>query len=139
MGRSRIWNRDCAGLLTRSKIETIKKSKDKEIAKANLVKSFKLSELQADAILQMRLHTLSGLERKKIEDELKEKKDFIAECEAILKSPKKIDGIIQTELTHIKDSFADERRTTVVPHAIGQFSAKDTIPNAPMIIALTTG
>ena len=120
-------------------IETIKKSKDKEIAKENLVKKFKLSELQADAILQMRLQTLSGLERKKIEDELKEKKDFIAECEAILKSPKKIDGIIQTELAEIKNAFADERRTTVVPHAIGQFSAKDTIPNAPMIVALTTG
>lgn len=120
-------------------IDTIKKSADKDIAKENLVKKFKLSEIQADAILQMRLQTLSGLERKKVEDELAEKLKFIAECEAILKDPKKIDGIISEEIAKIKESFAEERRTTIVKHAVGQFSAKDTIPNAPMIVALTTG
>lgn len=120
-------------------IETIKKSADKDIAKENLVKKFKLSEIQADAILQMRLQTLSGLERQKIEDELKEKMAFIAECEAILADPKKIDAIVKEESERIKEQFAEERRTTVVKHAVGQFSAKDTIPNAPMIVALTTG
>lgn len=120
-------------------IETIKKSADKEIAKENLVKKFKLSELQADAILQMRLQTLSGLERQKIEDELAEKLKFIAECEAILKDKKKIDKIVSDETAAMKTAYADERRTTVVKHAVGQFSAKDTIPNAPMIVALTTG
>jgi len=120
-------------------IETIKKSETKEIAKENLVKKFKLSEIQADAILQMRLQTLAGLERKKIEDELEEKKKFIAECEAILKDKKKIDKIISTELAELKEKYGDARRTTVVPGAVGQFSAKDTIPNAPMIVALTNG
>ena len=118
-------------------IETIKKSETKEIAKENLVKKFKLSELQADAILQMRLQTLAGLERQKIEDELKEQKKFIAECEAILKDKKRMDGIIKDELKAIKTQYGDARRTTVVKHAVGEFSAKDTIPNAPMIVALT--
>ncbi|OIO54207.1 DNA gyrase subunit A [Candidatus Peregrinibacteria bacterium CG1_02_54_53] len=118
-------------------IQTIKKSETKELAKENLVKKFKLSEIQADAILQMRLQTLAGLERKKIEDELAEKKKFIAECEAILKDPKKIDKIIKTELLEIKETFGDERRTTIVKHDVGEFSAKDTIPNAPMIVTLT--
>jgi len=119
-------------------IETIKKSPTKEQAKGNLVKKFKLTEVQADAILQMRLQTLAGLERKKIEDELKEKRAFIAECEAILKSQKKMDGLIAEELQQLKVVHGDERRTTVVAHAVGEFSAKDTIPNAPMIVTLTT-
>jgi DNA gyrase subunit A len=120
-------------------IETIKKSADKDIAKENLVKKFKLTEIQADAILQMRLQTLSGLERQKIEDELTEKRKFIAECEAILKDKQKIDVIITQETAEIKDKYANERLTTIVKHAVGQFSAKDTIPNSPMIVALTTG
>lgn len=120
-------------------IETIKKSETKERAKENLVKKFRLTEIQADAILQMRLQTLAGLERKKIEDELKEKLKFIAECEAILKDKKKIDAILKDELAHLKETYGDPRRTTVVKHPVGQFSAKDTIPNAPMIVALTAG
>jgi DNA gyrase subunit A len=118
-------------------IETIRKSETKEIAKENLMKKFKLSTLQADAILQMRLQTLAGLERKKIEDELAEKLAFIAECEAILANPKKIDTIIQKELLDLRERYGDVRRTAIVPHAVGEFSAKDTIPNAPMIVALT--
>jgi len=118
-------------------IKTIKGSKTKEEAKENLVKKFKLTEIQADAILQMRLQTLAGLERKKIDDELAEKKRFIAECEAILKDPKKVTKIIKDELTELKDRYGDERRTKIHAGAIGEFSAKDTIPNAPMIVALT--
>ncbi len=118
-------------------IETIRKSETKEVAKENLMKKFKLSDLQADAILQMRLQTLAGLERKKIEDELAEKLAFIAECEAILKDPKKIDKIMTGELQELRESYGDARKTAIVPHAVGEFSAKDTIPNAPMIVALT--
>ncbi|MDD4628616.1 MAG: DNA gyrase subunit A [Candidatus Peribacteraceae bacterium] len=118
-------------------IATIKKSETKEIAKENLVKKFKLSEIQADAILQMRLQTLAGLERKKIEDELAEKKKFIAECEAILKDPKKIDKILKSDMEDVKNAYGDTRRTTIVKHDVGEFSAKDTIPNAPMIVTLT--
>jgi DNA gyrase subunit A len=118
-------------------IQTIKKSETKEVAKDNLMGKFKLSDLQADAILQMRLQTLAGLERKKIDDELKEKKAFIAECEAILKDKKKVDKILVTELQEIRAAYGDTRRTTVVKGAVGEFTAKDTIPNAPMIVALT--
>ena len=120
-------------------IETIKKSPTKEEARNNLVKKFSLTEIQAGAILQMRLQTLAGLERKKIEDELIEKLKFIAECEAILKDKSRIDAILKEELIDIKERYGDPRRTTVVKHPVGQFSAKDTIPNAPMIVALTSG
>lgn len=118
-------------------IKTIKESKTKEEAHANLVKKFKLSDIQADAILQMRLQTLAGLERKKIDDELKEKKSFIAECEVILKDQKRVTKIIKDELIALKAKYGDERRTRINSGAIGEFSAKDTIPNAPMIVALT--
>lgn len=120
-------------------IETIKKSATKEVAKDNLMKKFKLSELQAKAILEMRLQTLAGLERKKIEDELKEKLDFIKECKTILASPKKILGIIEKETDEIIAKYGDVRRTEVVPHAAGEFNAKALIPNEPMIVALTRG
>lgn len=118
-------------------IETIRASETRDIAKEQLVKKFKLSEIQAEAILQMRLQTLAGLERKRIEDELKEKRAFIAECEAILADPKKVDAIIKNEMKELRQAYGDSRRTTVVPYAVGEFSAKDTIPNAPMIVTLT--
>ncbi|OGJ54865.1 DNA gyrase subunit A [Candidatus Peribacteria bacterium RIFCSPHIGHO2_02_FULL_49_16] len=118
-------------------IETIKKSETKEIAKERLMKKFKLTEIQTTAILEMRLQTLAGLERKKVEDELKEKLKFIAECEAVLKSPTKIDQVFIDELTAIREAYGDKRRTAVVSSAAGEFSAKDTIPNAPMMVTLT--
>jgi DNA gyrase subunit A len=118
-------------------VETIRKSETKEIAHEKLMKKFKLSELQASAILEMRLQTLAGLERKKIEDELDEKRKFIAECEAILKDKKRIDGILKEELIELKKTYGDARRTAIVASAAGEFSAKDTIPNAPMIVTLT--
>ena len=102
-----------------------------------MVKKFKFSDLQADAILQMRLQTLAGLERKKIDEELAEKKKFIAECEAILKDPKRVTKIIKDELGELIARYGDDRRTRINAGAIGEFSAKDTIPNAPMIVALT--
>ena len=118
-------------------IETIKKSATKELAKENLIKKFKLSDIQAKAILEMRLQTLAGLERKKIEDELKEKLDFIKDCEAILGDPQKVLSIIKDEIDEIIEKYGDERRTQVVPHAVGDFNAKALIPNEPMIVALT--
>lgn len=119
-------------------IETIKKSETRDEAKTNLMKKFKLSEIQSEAILQMQLQRLAGLERKKIEQELKDTLAFIKECEAILKDRKKVDAIMIKELTDERAKYGDERRTVVVPHAVGEFSAKDTIPNAPMIVALTS-
>ncbi|MCL5774878.1 MAG: DNA gyrase subunit A [Patescibacteria group bacterium] len=118
-------------------INTIKKSPTKEEAKANLIKKFKLTEIQADAILEMRLQTLAGLERKKIDDELKEKRALIAELEKILASKKLILGIIKKEVVEMKERFGDERRTQVVKHAVGTFSAEDLIPEQNVIITIT--
>lgn len=118
-------------------INTIKKSPTKEEAHENLMKKFKLSEIQASAILEMRLQTLAGLERKKIEDELAEKRKLIAELEGILKSPKKILGIIKTEVTEMRDKYGDERRTQIVKQAVGQFSAEDLIPEDEVIVTTT--
>jgi len=120
-------------------IATIRASDTKEIAKENLIKQFNLSEIQAKAILDMRLQTLAGLERKKIEDELKIKLEFIKECEAILGDPTRVLAIIKEETNEILEKYADERRTEVVPHAIGKFNAKALIPNEEMIVARTTG
>jgi DNA gyrase subunit A len=118
-------------------INTIRKSPTKEEAKVNLIKKFKLTDIQTDAILEMRLQTLAGLERKKIDDELKEKKNLISELEGILQSKKKILGIIKGEVEDMKLRFGDERRTQVVKNAIGSFSAEDLIPESNVIITIT--
>ena len=95
-------------------IETIKKSKDKDVARANLMKKFKMSERQAVAILEMRLQSLANLEQLKIEQEYKEKMALIKSLEAILKSKKKMMSIIREEVVHLRDTFGDERRTKVI-------------------------
>lgn len=118
-------------------IAVIKKSLTKEEAAANLIKKFKLTPIQTQAILEMRLQTLAGLERKKIEDELKEKKRLITELEDILKSPKKILSIIKTEVLDLKQRFGDERRTKVVRTPIGSFSVEDLIPEENVIVTIT--
>ncbi len=118
-------------------VDIIRKSDSRDMARERLMKTFKLTEIQAVSILEMRLQTLVGLERQKIVDELKELKKFIEECNAILADKKKIDAVFQGELMDIKKAYGDERRTAVVPNAAGEFSAKDTIPNAPMIVTLT--
>ncbi|MFH0930222.1 MAG: DNA gyrase subunit A [Candidatus Moraniibacteriota bacterium] len=118
-------------------ITTIRKSATKEIAHSNLMKKFKLSEKQGAAILEMRLQTLAGLERQKIEDELKAKTKLIKELEDLLKSPKKILGVIKTELAELREKYADERRTRVVRSAVGEFKQEDLIPNEEAIIVFT--
>ncbi|MFA5991101.1 MAG: DNA gyrase subunit A [Candidatus Doudnabacteria bacterium] len=118
-------------------INTIRKSATKEEAKVNLIKKFKLTEIQADAILEMRLQTLAGLERKKIDEELKEKRALIAELEGILHSNKKILALIKKEIEDMKERFGDDRRTAVVKNAIGTFSAEDLIPESNVIITIT--
>ncbi|MFW0862630.1 MAG: DNA gyrase subunit A [Candidatus Komeilibacteria bacterium] len=118
-------------------ITTIKKSKDRDDAKINLVKKFKLSEIQATAILEMKLQQLANLERVKVETELKEKKTLIKELTAILNSSKKILDIIKKELKDLKEKYGDERRTKVVKSAVNKFSAEDLIPNEPTVIMVT--
>ena len=118
-------------------IETIKKSSTKEIAHQNLRKKFKLSERQANAILEMRLQTLAGLERKKIEDELVEKLKLIATLEDLLAHPKKILGVVQNELLEIKEKYGDERKTAIIRGGIKEFKQEDVIPNEEAIITLS--
>jgi DNA gyrase subunit A len=118
-------------------IKTIRASYDKDEAKKNLIAKFKLSEVQAQAILDMRLQQLANLERKKIEDELKEKLELIKELEAILRSPKRILGIVQKETKELKEKHGEPRRTQIVPHGVKEFSAEDLIPNEPTVVLIT--
>ena len=118
-------------------IATIRKSKDKEEAKVNLMQKFKFSERQTVAILDMRLQQLANLERKKIEDELKEKQTLIKELEAILASPKKILGLIKADIKEMKEKYGDERRSKIIPHGVKEFSIEDLVPNEPTIIMTT--
>ena len=118
-------------------IAIIKGSETKEIAAENLTKQFGLSERQTKAILEMRLQTLAGLERQKIEDELAEKMKIIAELKSILESRDKQADIIEESMVAAAEKFGDERRTVVHPHGLGKFSAKDTIPDEEMLVVLT--
>jgi len=118
-------------------IKTIKASKDKEVAKVNLIKKFKLSERQAVAILEMRLQNLANLEQLKIENELTEKQKLIKELETILKSAVKIKSIVKDELKVLADKYGDERRTAVVVHGVGEFSMEDLVPNEETVVMMT--
>jgi len=118
-------------------IKTIKSSQDRETAKANLIKKFKLTDRQAVAILEMRLQNLANLERLKIENELKEKRKLIKELEAILKSRKKMRGLIQEEVTKLAEKYGDERRTQVVSHGVEEFSMEDLVPNEETVVFMT--
>jgi DNA gyrase subunit A len=118
-------------------IKTIKASKDKEVAKASLIKKFKLSERQAVAILEMRLQSLANLEQKKIEDELKDKKKAIAEFKAILASESRIRELIKEELAALTDKYGDKRRTEVIAHGVKDFNMEDLVPNEEALVMMT--
>ncbi len=120
-------------------IETIKKSANRDVAKTNLMKKFKLSEKQADAILDMRLSALAAMERERLEQEYKEILARISHLEGLLAHPEKILGLIKEDLAFITEKYGDERRTKIVPNAIGDFSAEDLIPNEHVVVALTRG
>lgn len=120
-------------------IDTIKKSKSKDDARKNLKTKFKFTELQANAILEIRLQTLAALERKKIQDELKEKKELIKELEALLKSPAKILRLIKNDLKELKEKYSEGRRTQVVVSNLKNFNEADLIPNEEVLITLSMG
>ena len=117
-------------------IETIKKSKDVETAKVNLMKKFKLSEIQAKAILDMRLQRLTGLERKKIEDEYKETIKLIEKLKGILDNEKKRKQIIKEELLILREKYADERRTEII-RDFKEFSLEDTIAEEDVVVTIS--
>lgn len=118
-------------------IALIKASKDRDTAEKNLIEKFEFSEIQANAILEMRLAQLAALEREKINKELDEIKKLIAELESILASDVKIAGIVKKETLELKEKFGDKRRTKVFKKALGDFSAEDLIPNESVIVSLS--
>lgn len=118
-------------------IAVIRGSETTEDAANNLIKKFKLSEIQAKAILAMQLRALAGLERKKIEDELNELMKLIAKLEGILADEKKILAIIKEELLEIKKQYGDERRTKVIPGELGKMSDEDLIADEQVVVTLT--
>jgi len=120
-------------------IRTIKSSASREDALKNLMKKFKLTQIQANAILETKLAALAKLERKRIEDELKEMRARIKEYTAILKSPQKIKEVVKEELEEVKKNFGDERKTKVNLQKVGEIAEEDLIPQEETIIALTQG
>ena len=120
-------------------IKLIKKSESREDAFNNLIKTFKFSDRQANAILEMKLQALAGLERKKIDDELKEKKELIAYLEELLASPKNILAVIKDEFREIKTKYADERRTKVVKSPLKEIGEEELIPEEDSLFMLTQG
>jgi DNA gyrase subunit A len=120
-------------------IETIKKSKDSDTAKTNLMSRFTLTEIQATAILDMQLRRLAALERRKIEDEYDQLLKTIHHLEELLASPKKILQVIEKELGELKEKYGDVRRTRVYSNPVGDFSEEDLIPAEEVIVTVTQG
>jgi len=120
-------------------IALIKKSKDVDDARAGLMSKFKFSELQAQAILDMRLQKLAGLERKKIEDELKEVQALIEELSALLKSEKKLMELIKKEIKEVVEKYGDDRRTKIVKRGATILNAEDLIADEDSVLVLTQG
>ncbi|MCR4334240.1 MAG: DNA gyrase subunit A [Patescibacteria group bacterium] len=120
-------------------ISLIRKSKDVSEAHTALMKEFKFSDKQATAILEMRLQKLAGLERKKIEDELKEMQELIAKLKEILGSNKKIQEIIKSELQEIGQKYGDDRKTKVIKSGVKTISDEDLIPDVESVLVYTSG
>ncbi len=118
-------------------IETIKKSKSAEKAKLNLIDKFELTDIQAQAILDMQLKRLAALERQKIEDEYKEIKTKLDELRILLTKPKKMVKVLTEEIKKIKRDYGDKRRTKVFKRKLGEFDEQDLIPKNDVIVSLT--
>ena len=118
-------------------VQLLKKAKNDQEATQQLISRFNLTEIQAKAILEMRLRRLTGLEREKIESELKELEDLIAELKSILASSEKVLAIIKEELTEVKNKYGDERRTTIDMSAIDYIEDESLIPVENIVITLT--
>ena len=117
-------------------IALIRKAKDVETAREGLMTSFKLSEIQANAILEMRLARLTGLERSKIEQEYLEVIQLIEQLRSILASPQKMLGIIKDEVKRLREKYGDERRTEIVAEE-GEIGYEDTIEQKDMVITIS--
>jgi len=120
-------------------IAIIKKAPDVPTADLELQKKFTFSPRQTAAILAMRLQTLAGLERKKIEDELQSIQELIKQLEDILSSPKKIMQVVKSELTELRDKYGDDRRTKIVRGGVKNISVEDLVPDEESMLVLTHG
>jgi DNA gyrase subunit A len=118
-------------------IQTIRQSADAEVAKERLMERFGLSDLQAQAILDMQLRRLAALERQKIEDEQREVLETIRYLEELLASNEKILGVIKDDLQEVVEKYGDERRTHIAPEASGDFNEEDLIPDEAVLISIT--
>jgi DNA gyrase subunit A len=118
-------------------IQIIRESADDDVAKKGLIDEFGLSEVQAQAILEMRLKRLTGLEKSKIEDEIAELEKLVKELEEILGSEEKIYGIIKKEMLEIKDKYADPRRTHIDMTAVDYIEDESLIPVENVVLTLT--
>ena len=118
-------------------IKIIRNAESDIIAKQQLMNRFGLSDIQSDAILEMKLRRLTGLERSKVEEELKELLELIEELKSILESDEKIYNIIKEELLAIKDKYSDERRTNIDMSAIEYIEDESLIPVEDVVITLT--
>lgn len=119
-------------------IKTIRASQTHEEAQANLVKKFKLTDIQALAILAMQLRRLTGLERKEIENELAGLVKLIAQLQSVLADEKKILKIIKDELLELKKLFGDSRRTKIIAQELGKLSEEDLVPDEQVVVTLTS-
>ena len=120
-------------------IKIIRASKNSQAAKVNLIKQFKFSDLQASAILEMKLAKLAGLERKAVLDELEERQNFIKDMKDILAKPKRVLQIILAELKEIREKYADERRTKIMKGGVKEISDEDLVPEKETMLVLTAG
>ncbi|MEA3355497.1 MAG: DNA gyrase subunit A, partial [Patescibacteria group bacterium] len=118
-------------------IKTIKKSSTADTAKVNLMKKFKLSDIQAQAILDMQLRRLAALERKKIEDEYKILKITIDKLTTLLSTPKKVIATIVKELAELKEKYTDPRKTRVIKRSLNNFSDEDLEPEEECLVTMT--
>lgn len=118
-------------------IRTIRESRTVDQARVGLISNFQLSEIQANAILEMQLRRLAALERKKIEDEYEEVIKIIAELEDILTNTQRIFQIIKEDLARLKEQYGDVRRTRIMPDVNGEVSDEDLIPDLRVLITLT--
>jgi len=118
-------------------IAVIRRSRTTDSARTNLRRRFKLTEVQAQAILDMPLRRLAALERKKIEQEYKEKKKLIRRLQSLLRSPKKILGVVKDELLAIKQRYGDARRTQIVERGRGELTTHDLIPDEEVLVTIT--
>ncbi len=118
-------------------IKTIRESQDADVAKTNLMKRFKLSDLQAQAILDMQLRRLAALERQKIEEEHKQVGEQIAYLEDLLAHPKKILALIQTDLKELAEKYGDDRRTRIASDAKEELTEEDLVQDEAVLISIT--